>query len=332
MDILGPRSQTLGTWLAFFVAAGWAVYELRKDDQLPTGATISSRLLPILLIVTLFTAAAMHVIAAVINRHQPKAAEAKSQGVDPRIQKETGEKRVSTVPHARHPVTEAKEVHAECEKKIARLLESEEKHAMRATAHEEAFKTFRKEYAVTLAVADDQKAEIGKFVEVMRVCTHDPKLDDPMPTIKWEVRLKNRSVHRISLDGEVGPLFFEGHKLTEHKDVLENKVMGLYPDKEGSIIFEQRLSTPEVNLIKSVPDGKFEFDKVMLYAKRSSPNAEHVPADRVVIFSRFRATLGRCSDERSQAAEELSAQVDSLKAELREARLKLAAIKLEQGS
>ena len=97
--------------------------------------------------------------------------------------------------------------------------------------------------------------------------------------------------------------------------------MGLYPGGEGSIVFEQRLSTPEVNLIKSLPNGKFEFDKVMLYARRSSPDAEHVPPDRVVIFSRFRATLGRCSDEKSQANEELSAEVGSLKAQLREARL-----------
>ena len=73
MDILGPRSQTLGTWLAFLVAAGWAMYELRKDDQLPTGATMSSRLLPILLIATLFITAAMHVIAAIINRRKQEA-------------------------------------------------------------------------------------------------------------------------------------------------------------------------------------------------------------------------------------------------------------------
>ncbi|HEV8428940.1 MAG TPA: hypothetical protein VGQ41_13645 [Pyrinomonadaceae bacterium] len=83
MDILGPRSQTLGTWLAVFLAGGWAIYELRKDDQLPTGATMSSKLLPILLIATLFITAAMHVIAAVINRRQPEAPTDKPQGVDP---------------------------------------------------------------------------------------------------------------------------------------------------------------------------------------------------------------------------------------------------------
>jgi hypothetical protein len=194
-------------------------------------------------------------------------------------------------------------------------MESESKHATRATVHENALKEFRKDYAIPLAVADNQKAEIGRFLEVVRVCTHDPKLDDPMPTIKWAILFKNRSVHRISLDREVGPLFFEGHKLTEHKDILENKVVGLYPDREGSILFEQRLSTPEVNLLKSLPAGKFEFDKVKLYAKRSSADAEHVPPDRVVIFSRFRATLGRCSDEKSQAVEELEAEMARLRTE-----------------
>ena len=56
----------------------------------------------------------------------------------------------------------------------------------------------------------------------------------------------------------------------------------------------------------------------MLYVKGS--DAEHVTSHRVVIFSRFRA---RCSDERTQAAEELAAEVDSLKTKLREARLNL---------
>src|SRR6185369_6743798 len=139
---------------------------------------------------------------------------------------------------------------------------------------EDALKAHKEEYAMAIKVANYQAPELGKFVEVVRVCTHDPKLDDPMPTIKWAILLKNRSVHRISLDGDVGPLFFEGHKLTEHKDLLENKVMGLYPDRDGSIVFEQRLSMPEVNLLKSSPNGKFEFDKVMLYVKGS--DAERV--------------------------------------------------------
>jgi hypothetical protein len=210
------------------------------------------------------------------------------------------------------------DIHAECEKKIERSRKSEEAHATRAKVHENELKTFRKEYFVPLAVADNQKAEIGKYLEVLRVCTLDLKLDAPMPTIKWAILFKNRSVHRISLDSEVGPLFFEGHKLTEHKDLLENKVMGLYPDREGSITFEQRLSAPEVKLIKSLPDGKFEFDKVMLYARRSSSDAEHVPPDRVVIFSRFRATLGRCSDERTQSTEPLEAEIENLKQQLQQ--------------
>ena len=88
MDVLGPRSQTLGTWLAFLLAASWILYELRKDDQLPTGATVSSKLLPILLIATLLITAALHVIAAVINRRKPKAPESKPQGVDPMKHKE----------------------------------------------------------------------------------------------------------------------------------------------------------------------------------------------------------------------------------------------------
>jgi hypothetical protein len=92
MDILGPRSQTLGTWLAVFLAAGWALYELRKDDQLPTGATMSSKLLPILLIATLCITAAMHLIAAVINRRQPITPENKVKGVDPGKHKETVDK------------------------------------------------------------------------------------------------------------------------------------------------------------------------------------------------------------------------------------------------
>ncbi len=220
------------------------------------------------------------------------------------------------------------DLHAQCKNTIRLLQEDLAMHSDRADTNESLFKAFKEKYGLAVWIADYQAPEIGKFVEVVRVCTHDPKLDDPMPTIQWTILLKNRSVHRISLDGDVGPLFFEGHKLTEHKDVLENKVMGLYPDRDGSIVFEQRLSPSEVNLLKSSPNGKFEFDKVMLSVKGS--DAEHVTSHRVVIFSRFRATLGRCSDERSQAAEELSTVVDSLRTQLVEAKSNSAGEKIAE--
>lgn len=195
------------------------------------------------------------------------------------------------------------DVHAQCKNTIRLLQDDLAVHSGRADTNESIFKRFEEKYKIAIRIADHQASEIGKFVEVVQVCTHDPKLEDPLPTIQWTIKLKNRSVHRISLDGDVGPLFFEGHKLTEHKEILENKIMGLYPDRQGGITFEQRLSALEVNLLKSSPNGKFEFDKVILHVKGS--DAEHVTSHRVVIFSRFRAALCRCSDERSQAVEEL---------------------------
>jgi len=213
------------------------------------------------------------------------------------------------------------DLHAQCKNTIRLLQEDLAVHSARADTSKAIFDSFEQKHKVAIRVAADQASRIGEFVEVLRVCTHDPKLDDPMPTIKWSILLINRSVHRISVDGDVGPLFFEGHKLTEHKDILENKVRGLWPGRDGSIVFEQRLSTPEVNLLRITPNGKFEFDKVMLYVKGS--DAEHVTSHRVVIFSRFRATLGKCSDERSQAVEELSAEMVSLSMECDQLKAKL---------
>ena len=92
MDILGPRAQTLATWLAFILASASAVYELQKDNQLPTGADMGGKLIPILVIVTLLAAAAMHLIAAVINRRKSDAPENKIEGVDPGKHKEAVDK------------------------------------------------------------------------------------------------------------------------------------------------------------------------------------------------------------------------------------------------
>ena len=201
-------------------------------------------------------------------------------------------------------------VHVECEKKIARLLDSEHTHALRADSSEARFEQFKAEYAVPIEIANHQLTRIGEFVEIVRACTHDVRLDDDLPTIRWGLRILNHSVFRIQLDGKVGPLFFEGRKLTQPKELVENTTLGLPPYREGSLIFEQQLSLPECEMLRRRPDGQFQFDQVLLHFK--GHNDERVKSGRLIIPSEFRARLGRCSDIKTQATESLQTQINQL--------------------
>ena len=151
---------------------------------------------------------------------------------------------------------------------------------------------------------------------MVKACTHDAKLDDDLPTIRWGLLIQNHSVFRVELDGEVGPLFFEGRKLSQPKELQENTTRGLWPNGQGSLIFEQQLTIPEADMLRRRPDGLFQFDQVRLSFKGYKD--ERVKSGRVIIPSEFQATLGRCTDEELQAIAKVEKERDNLAAQITE--------------
>jgi len=202
-------------------------------------------------------------------------------------------------------------LHADCEKKIAQLTDDARANFARADLRDEEIKQLKAKYAAAMELADYQAAKLGDFVEVIRVCVYDAKLEEAMPTLKWGILLKNRSMFRINLDADVGSLFFEDQRLTAEKEIIGNELQGLWPDREGSISFSQRLTDAEAGLIRRVPHGKFQFDRLRISVK-GGPGAEHVKSSGVLIFPEFRTKLGKCSDKETQSTEPLQARIDEL--------------------
>lgn len=202
-------------------------------------------------------------------------------------------------------------LHADCDKKIAQLADDARANFARADLRDEEMTRLKAKYDAAIELADYQAAKLGDFVEVIRVCVHDANLDDAMPTLKWGILLKNRSMFRITLDGDVGSLFFEDQRLTAEKEIISNELQGLWPDREGSISFTQRLTDAEAGLIRRVPNGKFQFDKLRIRVK-GGPGADHVKSSGVLIFPEFRTKLGKCSDKETQSTEPLQARIDEL--------------------
>ena len=111
---------------------------------------------------------------------------------------------------------------------------------------------------------------VWELIELVKVGVWKINLEADIPTIKWGIVLKNKSVFPIMLDGDIkGHLSFDGTKLFEQRIPLTNDLENLRHLQEGEITFEQRLSPLTTNLIKKNPNGKFSFQGLSLYFKGS---------------------------------------------------------------
>lgn len=168
-------------------------------------------------------------------------------------------------------------------------------------------------------LANTQARAIRDFVEVVRVGTWNTDIDDALPRIKWGVLVNNRSVFPVGLDGEVvGDLFFQGHRLAEKKLISSNELSNLGPGQQGQLVFEQRLSGPEVALIKNSPEGRFQFHdlRIKIKSNRQEPNVE---SQQLLISSELHPKLGEMRDKDSRERDGLKSRIDLLQSQLEEA-------------
>lgn len=273
MDILGPRSQTLGTWLAFLLAAGWIVYELRRDDQLPTGAAMSGKLLPIgIVVAVLFISAVMHVIAAVINR-RPEASEDKSQGVDPAVPKETGEKRVSTVPLARQP-----DIHEECkreirnlESQVQRLSKHDETQGIQISSRDTRIEQLEAELARLgwlREIAARQSESVDKFVQISWLILGHSLIEKQL-FIYFRVRLHSSCVYELTANALSGFIRIGNRPLgsvfpVNQTAIIEsNEVQRLKIGETGFLTVTQPLTRDDAVFILN-GDNEFFFDRLSI--------------------------------------------------------------------
>jgi hypothetical protein len=108
-------------------------------------------------------------------------------------------------------------------------------------------------------IADAQAAKISDAIEVIGVRVWSFELNSALPTIKCGVLWKNTSMFVLSIGEEVtGDLYFNRHRLVERK-ITRVITSEWKPGSEGEIIFDQRLSRPEADLITSQMEGRFDF-------------------------------------------------------------------------
>jgi hypothetical protein len=352
MDKNWNRAGVIGTWVACVLAgvAVWETWPKSESGASPEPSPMTAWLMPSLLISALVLSACLHLVAALVSsrKAKPNPEKDNAKADDRRIY--MSEKEHQALLDERKTANEnylaiktaSEKTISNLESRLTRLQERDETWDVQVAVRDDEIANLKEQlslqlnqiktqYGSAMEIADYQAAEIADYVEIVRTCTYEAKLDASMPTIKWGLALKNKSLFKISIDGEIGPLFFEGHDLAEIKKIKENEIQDLWPEKTGQIVFEQRLSHPEVNLIEHTPDGNFEFDKVVIRIKGGT-GFDHIVSRRVIIPPEFRATLGKCSDSKSQATKEIVAERDALQERINVLTATLAVLPLHERS
>jgi hypothetical protein len=172
-------------------------------------------------------------------------------------------------------------------------------------------------YEWTHAIAEHQARNIRDFVSVSRVGVWKHKLQDPVPTIRWGFMVKNNSIFPISLVEVRNNILFEETELAERRFDSTNEVDRLPPWREGSVVFEQRLSGPESQHLKSSPDGKFRFSNlvIMVGNKKTHPVVE---PQQLSIGNDLETTLDRITYQETEGTRSLRKERDYLKSRLKE--------------
>lgn len=185
-------------------------------------------------------------------------------------------------------------------------------------------------YELVHRIADHQAKVIRDFVSVSRVAVWEHKLKDSVPTIKWGFMIKNDSIFPISLFEVRNNLFFEDTELAERRFESTNEVQQLPQWREGSVVFEQRLSGPEAQHIRSMPDGKFHFTNLVI--KVGNPDSFPVVEPQALeIGNDLVTTLGRITYKETEGMKKLKDEITRLKhqVEEREARVQKPGLRFE---
>jgi hypothetical protein len=168
-------------------------------------------------------------------------------------------------------------------------------------------------------IADHEAKNIRDFVTVSRVAVWEHKLNDPVPTIKWGFMIENKSILPISLIEVRNNISFEKTVLAERRFDDLNEVQHLGYWREGSVVFEQRLSGPEAQHIKSMPEGKFRFNRLIIEV--GNPNSFPViEPQALVIGDDLETALNGITYKETRATAILREERDRLKGELEKAK------------
>ena len=170
---------------------------------------------------------------------------------------------------------------------------------------------------------DGEVNKVWEFIELLKVGVWRLNLEADIPTIKWGFVVKNNSLFPISLDGDIrGHLLFEGIKLLEQRTLLTNDIDNLGHLHEGTVMFEQRLSKLEAEMIKKNTQGKFNFQGLQIYIKGGS-GFDQIQSRQLLVPDNFKVGLHEISDKTSRAIAEaigpIEADRDALKGQIEKA-------------
>lgn len=168
-------------------------------------------------------------------------------------------------------------------------------------------------YEWTHEIANRQGRTIRDFVSISRIGVWKPRSGSTgVPTIKWGFMLKNNSLFPITLIDVDRNLIFEGTELAERRFEIENEIQGLRPGAEGNVIFEQRLSGPEYQLIKNLPKGKFRFHRLLIKVG-SQDSFPAVEPQVLAIGNEFETSLDEIVYKETEGMKSLKDEIASLK-------------------
>ena len=182
-------------------------------------------------------------------------------------------------------------------------------------------------YELIHRIADHQAKNIRDFVTVSRVGVWGQKLNDPVPTIQWGFTIQNQSIFAISLVEVRNNVVFEKTELAERRFEVQNEVEQLGYWRHGTVIFDQRLSGPEAQYIRTTPDGKFRFNRLKITV--GNPNTfPIIEPQEIVIGDDLETTLDTITHKETEGMKRLKDEIDLLKQQ-KEARTPNPGLKFE---
>lgn len=130
-------------------------------------------------------------------------------------------------------------------------------------------------------IANAQATDIRDSIEIVSVGVWTHELHSALPTIRCGLLIKNNSLFSVSIESEIaGHLYFNRHKLAERK--FASRIVKTLPSRhDAEMMFDQRLSKPEAELIDGHPNGRFDFSG-LAFTVKSNENDQVQPQEMTV--------------------------------------------------
>jgi hypothetical protein len=327
VQIFGNKSGVIAQWISVIVGsiAIWSTWP-KSEPSLPLQgiATVKPYLLPALFAIAIVLAALLHLIASRKSGDGRKPEDTALGSATALPGQSTTDKALI---ESQERVKQLEQAHESCERTISnhestirRLTEHNQTQGIQISARDTQIEQMEAQlselktspYELVHRVADHQAKNIRDFVTVSRVAVWEHNLNDPVPTIKWGFMVQNRSLFPINLVEVRNNLFFESTELAERRFDPYNEVEQLPYWRDGSVIYEQRLSGPEAQYIKSKPDGKFRFNRLII--KVGNPNTYPViEPQELIVTDDLETTLNVITYKETEGMKSLKKEIVRLK-------------------